>query len=335
MERILSKEEIAELLSAVREGDIAVDQEPGAPVAETQVRKLDLLFSHGTRQCKFDNLDIILDSFARNYGISLTNCLQRSATVKRTAIETYEFDNFLQRLGDKDAIAIVRLDPLRWGGLLIFSGGLAHFMVEKLLGGHAEEETATPLRPLTTIERHVLKGVFNDACVDLEKAFQPLEKLTTSLVKIENNPRLVNIVPPDTLVIVGRFTATLRDLGGEITLMIPLPSLEPLREKMREQMAPLAKKTDLTWRKHIGGEITEMEAEVAAQLAEISLPVRDILNFQVGDIIDLGRSPSAPLALQVEGKTKFYAQAGAVKGKKAIRLLSQAEEGKKSEPKTK
>lgn len=335
MERILSKEEIAELLSAVREGDIAVDQEPGAPVAETQVRQLDLLFSHGTRQCKFDNLDIILDTFARNYGISLTNCLQRSATVKRTAIETFEFDNFLQRLGDKDAIAIIRLDPLRWGGLLIFSGGLTHFMVEKLLGGHAEEEAAPPLRPLTTIERHVLKGVFNDACLDLEKAFQPLEKLTSSLVKIENNPRLVNIVPPETLVIVGRFTATLRNLGGEITLVIPLPSLEPLREKMREQMAPLAKKTDITWRKHIGAEIIEMEAEVVAQLAEIALPVRDILNFQVGDIIDLGRNPSAPLALRVEEKTKFYAQAGVVKGKKAIRLLSRAEEGRKPEPKTK
>jgi flagellar motor switch protein FliM len=335
VERILSKEEISELLSAVREGDIAVDQEPGAPVAETQVRHLDLLFSHGTRQCKFDNLDIIIDTFARNYGISLTNCLQRSVTVKRTAIETYEFENFLQRLGDKDAIAIVRLDPLRWGGLLIFSGELAHYMVEKLLGGHTEEETAPPLRPLTTIERHVLQGICNDACLDLEKAFLPLEKLTCSVVKIESNPRLVNIVPPETLVIVGRFTATLRNLSGGITLAVPLPSLEPLREKMREQMAPLTKKTDLTWRKQLGAEITEMEAEVAAQLVEISLPVRDILNFQVGDIIDLGRNPSAPLALLVEGKTKFHAQAGVVKGKKAIRLLSRAEEGKKSEPKTK
>jgi flagellar motor switch protein FliM len=331
VERILSKEEIAELLSAVREGDIAVDHETCVPMAETQVRQLDLLFSHGTRQCKFDNLDIILDTFARNYGISLTNCLQRSVAVKRTAIETYEFDNFLQRLGDRDAIAIVRLDPLRWGGLLIFGGKLTHYMVEKLLGGHADDEPTSPQRPLTTIERHILKGVYNDACLDLEKAFLPLEKLTSSLVKIESNPRLVNIVPPETLVMVGRFTATLRNLAGEITLVVPLPSLEPLREKMREQMAPLTKKTDITWRKHIGGEITGMEAEATAQLAEISLPVRDILNFQVGDIIDLGRDPSAPLALQVEGKTKFYAQAGVVKGKKAIRLLSRAEEGKKPE----
>lgn len=335
MERILSKEEIAELLSAVREGDIAVDADHAGPTGEKQVRQLDLLFSHGSRHFKFDNLDIILDTFARNYGISLTNCLQRSGTVKRTAIETYEFENFLQRLGNKDAIGIIRLDPLRWGGLLILNGGLSHYLVEKLLGGHADEQAAQPQRPLTTIERHVLKGVFDDACLDLGKAFRPLEKLDSSVVKIENNPRLVNIVPPDTLVIVCRFTVTVRSLSGEMILVLPLPSLEPLRDKMREQMAPMAKKTNIAWRTHIGAEITEMETEVAAQLAEIALPVRDILNFQVGDIIDLGRDPSALLALRVEGKTKFLAQAGVIKGKKAVRLKNRADDGSKPEPKKK
>jgi flagellar motor switch protein FliM len=335
VERILSKEEIAELLSAVRDGDIDVESEPTGPVGEKQVRQVDLFFAQGTRHCKFDNLDIILDSFARNYGISLTSCLQRSATVKRTAMETYEFDNFLQRLGEREAIGIIRLDPLRWGGLMIMSGELAFFIMESLLGGNAGAKTSVPNRPMTSIERHVLRGVFNDACLDLEKAFQPLEQLSSALVKIENNPRMVSIVPPDTLVIIGRFSVTMRQLSGEITLVLPLPSLEPLRDKMREQMAPMAKKTEGAWKENIGEEIAEMEAEVAAQLAEIALPVRDILNFQVGDIIDLGRDPNAPLTLLIEGRPKFMVQAGAIKGNKAVRVLSRTEEIKTAEPKKK
>ncbi|MEZ4598791.1 MAG: flagellar motor switch protein FliM [Syntrophotaleaceae bacterium] len=336
MERILSKEEIAELLSAVQDGDIDVDPvESGGPYGEKQVRQLDLLFAQSSRQCKFDNLDIIMDSFGRNYGISLTNCLQSSVTVKRTAIETYEFDNFLQRLGEREAIGLIRLDPLRWGGLFIMSGELAFFIMENLLGGKVEQKRPAPNRPLTTIERHVLKGVFDDACLDLEKAFLPLEKLNSLLVKIENNPRLVNIVPADTLVIVCRFKVTLRKLEGQLTLVLPLPSLEPLRDKMREQMAPMAKKSFSAWRETIGEEVVEMEAEVVAQLAEIALPVRDILNFQVGDIIDLGRDPSAPLTLLVEGRPKYLVQAGVTKGNKAVRVLKRAEEIKQAESKRK
>lgn len=320
MERILSKNEIAELLSAVRAGEISVDGEFSSSAGTSKANKLDLVFSHSTRKCKFDNFDIVLDTFARNYGNSLTNCLQHSTLVKREAIEAYEFEGFLQRLKGNDAIGIIQLDPLRWGGLLIFNDALSFYLVEKLLGGNADAQQTLPNRPLTAIERSVLKRSFSDACLDLERAFHPLEKLTSSLVKIESNPRLVNIVPPDTQVVVCRFTVKIRNLTGEIRLAIPLPSLEPLRAKMRDQMGPLNKTTDSSWQNHIEGTLPDMEMDITAQLAEISLPVRDILNFQVGDIIDLGRDPSGPLLVRVEDKPKFIARAGVFKGKKAVRL---------------
>ncbi|MEZ4483704.1 MAG: FliM/FliN family flagellar motor switch protein [Syntrophotaleaceae bacterium] len=226
----------------------------------------------------------------------------------------------LQRLSGHEAIGIIRLDPLRWGGLLIFSDALSLYLVEKLLGGNADAQQAMPNRPLTAIERSVLKRSFGDACLDLEKAFISLEKLDCSLVKIESNPRLVNIVPPDTQVVVCRFSVTIRKMTGQISLAIPLPALDPLREKMRDQMGPLSKKTDQNWQRQVEDALSEMETNIAAQLAQIALPVRDILNFQVGDIIDLGRDPSGPLSVLVEGKPKFVARAGAIKGKKAIRL---------------
>ncbi len=320
MERILSKDEIAELLSAVRAGEIAVEGEVNAAAGGSRVNNLDLVLSHSNRKCKFENFDIVLDTFARNYSVSLTNCLQHSILVKREAIEAYEFEGFLQRLSGREAIGIIRLEPMRWGGLLIFNDALSLYLVEKLLGGDADAQQTLPDRPLSAIERSVLKKSFDDACLDLAKAFLPLEKFDGSLVKIEGNPRLVNIVPPDTQVIVCRFSVSIRKLTGEISLAIPLPALEPLREKMRDQMGPLSKKTDQGWQRQVEEALTEMETDIAAQLAQIALPVRDILNFQVGDIIDLGQDPSGPLSVLVEGKAKFIARAGVFKGKKAVRL---------------
>ena len=333
MERILSKNEIAELLTAVRAGDIAVDGEFSTSGGAAKANKLDLVFSHSTRKCKFDNLDIVLDSFARNYGVSLTNCLQHSTLVKREAIEAYEFEGFLQRFKSNEAIGIIQLNPLRWGGLLIFNDALSFYLVEKLLGGNADAQQTLPDRPLTAIERSILKRSFNDACLDLEKAFLPLEQLDCSLVKIESNPRLVNIVSPETQVVVCKFTVKIRNLTGEIRLAIPLPSLEPLRAKMRDQMGPLNKTSDSSWRKQIEGVLPDMEMDITAQLAEIALPVRDILNFQVGDIIDLGRDPSGPLLVRVEDKPKFVARAGVFKGKKAVRLTERVKSKTNSQPK--
>lgn len=331
MERILSKDEIAELLKAVRAGDIAVDGITGGSGGSIRAKQLDLIFSHSARKCKFDNFDIILDNFARNYGNSMTNCLQLSTTIRRESLEAYEFEGFLQRLKSNEAIGIIKLDPLRWGGLLIFNDLLSFYLVEKLLGGNADATPVPPDRPLTTIECSVLKRSFGDACLDLEKAFAPLEKLVSSLVKIECNPRLVNIVPPDTQVVVCRFTVKVRSTTGEMRLVIPLPTLEPLRAKMRDQMGPLSKSPDQNWKKQVEEALPDLETEITAQLARLALPVRDILNLQVGDIIDLGRDPFGPLCVLVEDKPKFIARAGVHKGKKAIRLTERITE--KNHPK--
>ncbi len=59
-----------------------------------------------------------------------------------------------------------------------------------------------------------------------------------------------------------------------------------------------------------------MEVELEALLATLSLRVRDILNFQVGDVIELNCKPDAPLKLLVEQKPKFLAMAGIQGGKK-------------------
>lgn len=334
MERILTKEEIAELLSAVREGEIDMTLEEESVAAERSVSRLDLTRISAPGQRRIGNLDVIFDVFAQNCGISLTNRLQRSVTVRRGAIDSMPFDRLLQGFSGRGAIGIIRLDPLRWGGLINFDEKFCFYLVESLLGG-AEGRLMVPDRGLTAIEMHVVRGAISDACSDLSKAFRPLEKLEASVASIERDPRLVNIVPPDAQVLVVRFTLSVGGLSGEMALTLPHASLEPLREKLREGVSPFLHHRSDSWRNHFLGELHQMETEIAAQVGTVVLPVRDILNFQVGDIIELGCDPSAPLRLVVEGKSKFQGHAGVRNGRKAVRLTSRitngVDHGKKDE----
>lgn len=323
MERILSKDEIAELLSAIREGDLDVSpQEEQQPAEEPpQATRLDLVNIPHKRLYRIDNLDIVLDTFARNFSITLANRLQRSLSVRRSALQAFGFEDFLQQIPAHEPIAILQMNPLRGAGLLIFSKPLAFFMIERLLGGPSVRENQLPERALTAIESNIIRNTVEDACHDLEKTFLPVEKLQCSMIKLESNPRMVNIVPHDAQVIVGQFTVVFGDRQGSVTLVLPQMTLEPLREKMREKLGPFAKSQDKTWDVNLRDALQIMETELSVQLATLRLRVRDVLNLQVGDIIDLGCDLNDTLTLLVEGKPKFRAQAGTRNDKTAVRIL--------------
>lgn len=325
MERILSKDEISELLSAVREGEVETGAEAMLAEPRRQIRKLDLVQAPGLSRWKIPNLDLIIDAFGRNYAISLTNRLRRPVLASLTGIESIGFEAALGQVSPNSAIGILNLDPFKTAGLLIIDEALAYPLLEMLLGGSADNRQGTPNRPLTAIEMNLLRSLMDDSCADLAKAFNALERLNPSLVKLENSLRLVNIVTPEAGVLMARFKMTLDRITGSIWLMIPHASLEPLRERLRDSVLSVATQANEAWPGQLEACVRQVQTTLRVQVGEVGLNVRDILNFQVGDIIDLGCAPSAPLKVLVEDRPKFWAQAGVRNGNKAIRVSGKIE----------
>ncbi len=317
MERILSKEEIADLLSAVRHGEVEIEASIEDATGAANASRIDLFRSQGPENWKLPNFDLILDAFARNYAVSLANRMQRSTSVKLAGFESMAFDTLLQKLTGRGAIGIVELDPLRGSGMVIFDETISYALVELVLGG-SSEANIIPERAMTAIELNVIRDVISDSCPDLEKSFAQMQEISANLVKVESNLRLLSHISSDAGVLVAHYQVTLDSTEGEVTLVLSHSALEPLVEKQREQAMPMSAVRASQWQQSILGELDVMEVEVEAQLAQISLRVRDILNFQVGDVIDLNCGPDSPLKLLVEGRPKFKGIAGVQAHKKAI-----------------
>ena len=317
MERILSKEEISELLASIRDGQIPLEGESDDSGPPEKVVQFDL-FQGKAKSFELGIFDLILDNFARNFSISLTNRLQRSVTVKRTTIETTKFKDVLDQISPNYAVGLISMNPLRSGGLISLDDKVAFPAVEILLGTTAAHRILIPERGLTTIETNILTAIFKDACMDLNKAFQPVEKLSGSLVKMENNPRLINFVPPEAQIVKSHFRVQLNNFSGKMNLMIPLLSLEPLKEKFRAKTPDESQAEN--WRNHMSSELMKAEVSMEAQLGTVSFSLRDILNFQVGDIIEMKAFRNEKLRIMVEGKPKYLGVAGVQNGKKAVRL---------------
>jgi flagellar motor switch protein FliM len=317
VERILSKEEIADLLSAVKHGEVEIETSREDAADEPNVSRTSLFKSQGPENWKLANFDLVLDDFARNYANSLANRLQQAVVLKLAGYESMNFDALLKRLSGRGAISIVEMDPLRGSGMLIFDELISFGLVELVLGGSADSKMI-PERPMTAIELNVISDVVRDCCPDLEKSFAQMQQIKASLVKIESNLRLLTHISGNAGVLVARYQTTLDTIEGEILLVLPHSALEPLVEKQREKALPMSAVRTSQWRQAIQGELGVMEVEVEAQLASITLRVRDILNFQVGDVIDLNCGPESPLKLLVEGRPKFQGIAGVQARKKAI-----------------
>ena len=330
MERILSKEEIAELLSAVQEGELDAELESESEIAskpERSTASLDLVRAHAAGRGRIANFDIILDAFARNLGTSLTSRLQRSVVVKREGIDSQEFDQFLQKTKGHGAIGVISLDPLKGGGLLVFDSGLAFAVVELMLGGGFESKASALSRPMTAIEVNVIKGVMSAACLDLQKAFRPIEELTPKLAKVETNPRMVNIAATDAEVVIAHFSVTVDNMKGRLQLVIPYQALDPIKEKLRGGMLAVGANRGASWTPQLVRELSRLDMSVSAQFGAVSLKIRDILNLQVGDIIDMDCDPRKQVPVTVEEKTKFMGFIGVRNGKKAVRIISRFTEG--------
>ncbi len=327
VEPILTKQEIAELLAAIRAGRISTDlidtDRPWPPRQATPASNLDLFKVYErfrtSGELRLPNLDIILDSFARKFSTCLTNVMLRNFGVEREDIATTDFQQSLLDLNSQGAVGIYSISPLKYGCLFHFDTLMAFTLLEIMLGSSQSNEPLALNRNLTTIEISLLKSVMDDICTELANAMRPVIDIRVLLSKVENNFRLVSIVEPDTEVLVTRFNIRLAgELCGQMRFIIPYLTLEPLREKFKA-LATITQGAN-TWTDQIVQETMEMETLAVARSGLVDMTIREILALQPGDIVDLQYNPDQPLTILVEDQPLFQAIAGERNGKKAFHV---------------
>ncbi len=321
MEPILNKAEIADLLKAIRDGRVSLDldgKEQNQFLACTPANLFQLT-RPDSKQFRIPNFDIILDNFCRLYATSLSNQLQRTFSITRTSLESFEFQKFMADKTNPGAIGILDMNPLQYGALIILDPVISFSILEIMLGTSTDLQSLHLDRKLTTLELNILKALISDTCTDLNKAFAQLLEMHSTLIKLENSARLVSIVEPESEVIVGTFKVKVGEQSGEIYLLFPFATLEPLRDALRELLnIPSINKS--TWQNVLEDEVVDIPAMITALSGNITLTVQEILHLRAGDIIPLAYDPNAPLKVLVEDKVKFSAIPGTHNGKKAISL---------------
>lgn len=319
MEPILNKQEISDLLNAIRQGKVSLDVNDITEHRPCEDINLFQLARPVADKLKVPNFDIIVDNFARNYSVSLSNQLQRTISITRVKLQTIDFQTFFEELPNPGAIGMLEMPPLKQSALILFNPALSYTLIEILLGASNEGETLQLTREPSTIELNVLKVILDLACKDVDKAFSPLTDLATSLVKVENSPRLMSVTEPDSEVITCTLQVKIGKDTGEIRMVFPFSSLEVLYEDFKNLLR-IDSPSSITWYDTLSEEVKNMTTEIKAQSGVIKMSIGDVLKMKVGDVLDIDYDPNSPLRVLIENQPKFHAIPGTHNGQKAISL---------------
>lgn len=267
-------------------------------------------------------LQTLHEGFARNFGASLSGFLRTIVEVKVATCEQMTYSEFTSGLPNPTSFNLVEAEGLEGQMCFEVSPLIIYPIIDRLLGGNSQD-LFIPQRPMTLIETRLIGNVTTRALTTLAEAWINIGQFAFKVATTESNPQLVQIVPPNEVVVVIGFELKMSTRAGTMNLCIPYNVIEPLMGQLSSQSwfsnpkAHGAKGFD----DQIGSVLSRAPLEVTGMLAETTITLRELVDLTAGDIIMTEREAVRPVVVCVEGERKFLAQIGQYRGRRALKIL--------------
>ncbi len=321
MNQVLSQSEVDALLSAVSDNRMDGDDFGSDDSMKSGVVQYDLANQDRIIRGRMPTLDIIHDRFIRLFRVTLSNSLRKMANLSVNSTGPLKFSEFMNSLPLPSCLNILRLDPLRGAAVMVIESKLLYALVDSFFGGNDVPYTKIEGKDFTPIEIKIARRVVLSAIDDYEKAWEPVYPLKVGYSRTEINPQFVAVVPPSDVVIATTFDVELEKVSGTIKIVIPYATLEPIKSKLSVGFQSEQLEVDFIWINRIKEQIMGTTSNILVKLGEADITMRDLMELQAGDIIQLNSDATTPLDILVEGIPKFKGIPGLLKGNRALKII--------------
>jgi flagellar motor switch protein FliM len=321
---VLSQAEVESLLSAMdgREPDVVADATTSRIRHREKISPYDFKRPERVGKEQMRSLQTMHESFGRNFGASLSALLRTIVDLKLTSVDQLTYSEFVFSLESPTCFNLINAAPLEGQLILDINLSLLFPIIDRLLGG-GSDAAAPARRPLTEIEMRLISRITDLFCRELKHAWENVIELDLSIDRVESNPQLVQIVPPNEVVVLSSFELSIGEARGMMNLCIPFNAIERISSRLVSNSWVSYGKRAATPEsiQRISGRLAASLVEVVVDLAETNISTSDLIGLRVGDIIATEKDVQRPLVVSVEGRPKFHAKPGAFKGRKAIQVI--------------
>ncbi|GAA0609510.1 flagellar motor switch protein FliM [Sporichthya brevicatena] len=277
--------------------------------SRTEPRAYDFRRSTKLSRKHVRSLEIVFETFARQWGTLMTSSLRTVTTVHVASIEELTYDEYISRLSNPTMVNVLSVEPLAGAGILELSMTSAMVSVDRLLGGPGTGEQ--PQRPLTDIEVGLLSTIVTRVLGELRYAFEPIARMEPDVTAIEYNPQFVQAAAAADVLIVAGFDLRIGETEAPATLCLPFASLFPLLEVAIGAGAdPQRAATPTPVPVRVEERISAVPIEVSVGFAPTTFTPRTLVSLAVGDVLRLNHRAAAPLVVTAADVTFAHAVPG-------------------------
>lgn len=328
MSDVLDQGDVDALLASVENGEVAEDDgsdrifsRSNRDMSQVEVRAYDFKRPERVSKDQMRALQTLHEAFARNFGAALSGFLRAIVEVRVATCEQMTYGDFISGLPNPTSFNLITAEGLQGQMCLEISPLIIYPIIDRLLGG-TSQELFIPQRPMTLIETRLIESVTNRGLAALTEAWESVRRLEFAISATESNPQLVQIVPPNEVVVVIGLEMKLANRAGTMNLCIPYNVIEPVMADLSTQnwFAVGADDNSVTSVENMERSMSRASVEVSGVLAETSMSMLDLANLVPGDLILTEKRSDEPVVLCVEGEKKFIGRLGKCKRQRAIRV---------------
>ncbi len=330
---VLSEEEVESLLSAIDPNlshpPAEKSEEPVAQLTKKPKEKIspyDFKRPERVGKEQMRALQFLHEGFGRSFGASMSALLRTIIEVRLTSVDQLTYSEFVFSLENPTCFNLLRAKPLDGNIILDLNPSILFPIIDRLLGG-GKTPGPPARRPLTEIELLLVSRITSIFTHELTKAWENVVELDITVERVESNPQLVQVVPPNEVVVLISFELTLGEIRGMMNLCIPFNSIERISSKLTANSwvgytttGPTSESID-----KITQQLDHSRVQLIVTLAETSVSTAELIGLRVGDVITTDKDIHSPLRVEIQGVEKFGASPGIFKGKTAIQVLNKVE----------
>lgn len=262
-------------------------------------------------------LQMVNETFARQMATVLSTTLRIVAYTNLESVDQSSYEEYTSRLPNPSLIAVLDFNPLPGAGMFHLPLDIVMGVIDRLLGGPGTE--SQPERALSGIEAGLIRNLVSRMVHELAYAFETLAAITPTVTSLESDAQFLQLAPPNDPMVVSEFEVKIGDQRAISTLCMPIATLQPVLDALVAK--PVA---ELTGAKAVAAaelkeRMSEVPVDVRVAFQSITLPSRDLLDLEVGDVLPLRHPTNEPLTLSADG----VAVATAVPGSHGHRLACQ------------
>jgi flagellar motor switch protein FliM len=315
-DQILTQEEIDALLSAMDKGEVDLEEEVKQ---EAEILAYNLTSQNIMLRDQFHALEEVYDKLARLLGTSFSALLQRSLEVEFVSTEMVKYTECINAFSNPTSFTIFTMDPLIGSAMLAIEPRLVYSLIDCMFGG--DGKPTERMREFTLIEQRMMRKFAQEVLANLEKAWKIVDPISAVLKKTEIKPEFVHLASPNDLMVVIVFGVKGQEFSGNLHICIPYLMLEPIKDKLSSKYLR-EKDMEHNWSEQLEMLLQDTPVTLVAELGITTRSVRDLLDLQIDDVVQLNTGPEDLVTLAVDHIPKFFGFPGIIKGNRAVEIAA-------------